>query len=166
LIGAALAAGCTSIPQADAMRAHEVGVAAKQPASVGVRVSGGQDFGFRISDAAFEAALRDSLADAGMFSRIVAPDAGDFRLDVVLGDEYGVEGRAITVLWSLSRTDTRETVWQELVTSQGHSHHFVGVVRGRRSIEMAGQENIRLGLEKLSRVDLASLAPSGAGPLR
>ena len=165
-IVASLTAGCSSIPQAEAMRAHEVSIGAKQPASVGVRVSGGQDFEFRISDAEFEEALRDSLAEAGIFSRVVEADAGDYRLDVVLGDGFGVEGRAITVLWSLSRADTHDTVWQELVTSQGRSHHFVGVVRNRRGLEMAAQENIRLGLEKLSRVHLAGLGSAVSGQQR
>ena len=40
------------------------------------------------------------------------------------------------------------------MTSRGRSYHFVAVVRARRSIEYAGRENIRLGLEKLSRVEI------------
>lgn len=150
------AAGCSSIPKAAGMRVDAVRVASQQPGSLGVRVSGGQDYAFRISDARFEEALRDSLHAAGVFSRIVDPDAGDHRLDVVLGDGFGVETREITVLWSLSRADTREIVWQELITTRGRSHHFVGVIRGRRGIEMAARENIRVGLEKLSRVDLSA----------
>lgn len=151
---AVLGVGCSGVPKAAAMQVHGVSVPAKHPVSLGVRVSGGQEFDFRISDAAFEQALRDSLAESGMFARIVEADAGDYRLDVVLGDGQGLEGREITVLWSISRGEPRETIWQEFVTSRGRSHHFVGVVRARRSLELAAQENIRLGLEKLSRADL------------
>ena len=61
-----------------------------------------------------------------------------------------------TVLWSLSRSQTRETVWQEFVTSRGRSYHFVGVTRLCRGLEMAARENIRSGLEKLSQADLAA----------
>lgn len=153
---AGLAAACSAIPKASAMRVHDVPIAAKQSGSIGVRVSGGQDFDFRISDAQFELALRDSLVETGVFSRVVELGDADYRLDVVLGDGRGIEGRELTVLWSLSRVDSQETLWQEFVTSHGHSHHFVGVTRGRRSLEMAAQENIRLGLERLSRADLAS----------
>jgi hypothetical protein len=162
-----LVAGCTSIPQAAAMRASGVPVASKHQESIGVLVSGGQDFDFRISDAQFEQALRESLVETGMFARVVEPDAGDLRLDVVLGDGQGTESREITVLWSLSRVATRETLWQELVTSHGSSHHFVGVVRARRGIEMAGRENVKRGLEKLARVDFRSLVsapPPAADP--
>lgn len=165
-----LAAGCSAIPKAAAMQAHDVPITAKQPGSLRVVVSGGQDFEFRISDAAFEQALRDSLVETGMFSRVVQVGDADHRLDVVLGDGLGLDGRQLTVLWSLSRVDTNATVWQEFVTSRGRSYHFVGVIRGRRSLEMAAQENIRLGLETLSRADLGGAARAdgsasgGAGP--
>ena len=55
------------------------------------------------------------------------------------------------------RGDSGETLWQELVTSKGKSFQFSGVVRLRRSIELAGQENIRLGIERLASLDLAAL---------
>jgi hypothetical protein len=159
-----LATACSSIPKAEAMRAGDLRVAGTHPASVGVRVSGGQDFEFRISDAAFERALRDSLVESGVFSGVVALGDADYRLDVVLGDGRGLEGRELTVLWSLSRVDGRETVWQELVTSEGRSHHFVGVVRARRGLELAARENIRLGIEKLSRADLSRATSAGSPP--
>lgn len=128
-------------------------------------MSGGQDFQFRISDAQFEQALRDSLVDSGVFSAVVEIDAADYRLDVVLGDDRGIEGREINVLWSVSRVATRETVWQELVTSKGKSFHFVGVVRVRRSIEMAAKENIRLGVEKLASADLSGRSRAASSSL-
>jgi hypothetical protein len=150
---AALLVGCSAIPKAAAMRVDDVTRARTLPASVEVHVSGGQDFDFRVSDAQFEQALRESLAESGVFSR-VADRAADYRLDVVLGDDAGVEGREITVLWSLSHRETGETVWQELIASKGKSFQFVGVVRLRRSIEMAAKENIQLGIERLSHLDL------------
>ncbi|MGH0029112.1 MAG: hypothetical protein ACQGVC_04945 [Myxococcota bacterium] len=154
LLWIALATGCSSIPKAAAMQARDVSVERSHPWRVGVRASGGQDFEFRISDAAFEQALRDSLVASGVFQGLVALDSGDYRLDVVLGDGVGVEGRELTVLWSLSRVADRTTVWQEPVTSRGRSHHFVGGVRGRRSLEYAARENIRLGIQALSRIEL------------
>jgi len=122
-----------------------------------VKVSGGQDFSFRISNGEFEQALRDSLFDSGLLPRIVEGDP-EYRLDVVLGDGHGIEGRELIVLWSLSRADTQQTFWQKLITSRGRSHHFVGVTRQRRGLEYAAQENIRLGLEQLSGVDWTAVA--------
>jgi hypothetical protein len=125
-------------------------------ATAQLHVSGGQEFEFRISDAEFEKALRAALAESGVFQLVER--GGDYRLDVVLGDDAGVEGREITVLWSLSRGDTGQTLWQELVTTKGKSFQFVGVVRLRRSVEMAARENIRLGIERVANLDL------GGGP--
>jgi hypothetical protein len=149
---AVLAMGCSSIPRAAAMQTHDLSFATKQPGSLMVRVSGGQEFDFRIADVEFEQAIRDSLVESGLFASIVDTGA-EYRLDVVLGDGMGIEGRELTVLWSLSRTDTRETFWQELVTSRGRSHHFVGVTRQRRGLEFAARENIRMGIERLAGAD-------------
>ena len=145
---------CSAIPKAEAMRVDRSVTARQQPGVLGVHVSGGQDFDFRISDEQFEAALRESLTSSGVFARLAPADGGDWRLDVVLGDGRGIEGTELTVLWSLSRPATHETVWQELVTSKGRSFHFVGVTRNRRHQELAARENIRLGIEALSRVEL------------
>lgn len=155
----ALAAGCSATPKAGAMRVESTGAARTQPFTVSVHVSGGQAFDFRVSDAEFEKALVDSLRRSGVFEDVVAPEAADLRLDVVLGDDRGLEGRELGVLWSLSRSDTQETLWQELVESKGHSSHFVGVVRTRRSVELAAQENIRKGIERLARSRLHSSSP-------
>lgn len=154
-------AGCSSIPKAAAMRAPDVPISARFPSTVGVRISGGQDFSFRISDAQFEQAVRESLVDAKLFADVVDVGSADHRLDVVLGDGRGVEGRELSVLWSLSSVRTKQTLWQELVTSKGKSFHFVGVTRQRRSLELAAQQNIRLGIEKLSRADLSASRRKG-----
>lgn len=160
----ALASGCSSIPQAAAMQPEDVSFVMKQPASLMVRASGGQEFDFRISDAEFEKALRESLVESGLFSRI-ADQGAEYRLDVVLGDGTGIEGRELSVLWSLSRGDTQETVWQEIVTTRGRSHHFVGVTRQRRGLEFAARENIRQGLERLAAVKLKRAAPPRETPM-
>jgi hypothetical protein len=158
LLCAGLGLACSAIPKAAAMRVEEPVSAPERSWTLAVRVSGGQDFEFRISDEQFEQALRDSLLETGMFARLLPPSEADYRLDVVLGDGCGLEGRDLTVLWSLSRVDTRQTVWQQLISSHGRSHHFVGVVRGRRGLEYAARDNIRKGLERLSRVDPTSRA--------
>jgi len=147
-------AACSSIPSADAMRAYNQPIVGTWPVAASVRVTGGQNFAFRIGNAEFEKALRDSIVDAGVFSAVVAVGTGEYQLDVVLGDGHGMEARELTVLWSVSRVPTHEVVWQEFVTSRGRSHHFLGVTRQRRSLEMAAQENIRLGIEALSRAEL------------
>ena len=136
------------------MRATDVTLTTRHPFALAVRASGGHDFQLRVSTAQFEQALRESLSESGLFPRLVELGRGDLRLDVVLGDDRGMEGRELTVLWSLSRVDDQRIVWQQLIRSRGKSNHFVGVVRQRRSVELAAQDNIRKGIEALSRADL------------
>ena len=152
-----LALGCSSIPKADAMQPRDLSFGTQQPGSIVVQVSGGQDFAARVSDAAFEEALRNAMIDSGLFAAISEGDPA-YRLDVVLGDGHGLEGRELTLLWSLSRTDNGRTFWQKLITSRGRSYHFVGVTRQRRGIEFAARENIRLGLEQLAGLDFEEAA--------
>lgn len=157
LVCLGLGSGCSSIPKAAAMQPQDLSFASALPGSLRVVVSGGQQFEFRISNEQFEQALRDSLVQSGLVSRL-AESGADYRLDVVLGDGHGIEGRELSVLWSLSRVDTQRTFWQKMVIARGRSHHFVGVTRQRRGLEYAARENIQQGLEALSRVDFAAAA--------
>jgi hypothetical protein len=59
----------------------------------------------------------------------------------------------MTVLWSLSRNDTRETVWQALIESQHTAtagEAFAGVVRVRKATEGAARENIEAAIQQLA----------------
>jgi len=53
--------------------------------------------------------------------------------------------------------DIHLAIQEELLTSRGRSHHLMAVIRRRRSLEMAAQGTIHLGIEKLSRIDLGAL---------
>lgn len=154
--------GCSAIPKAEAMRSP--GLRFPSPAHTQplfAQAAGGQSFDFRISDEAFQTALETALLESKVFTRLVALEDAAFRLDVVLGDTRGRDGsHEMTTLWSLSRAATGETLWQTLITSQGRSTHFVGVIRFRRGVEYAARNNIRLGLERLSRLDLAAFERS------
>lgn len=158
-----LATGCSSIPKAAAMQPEDLSFATQQPGALLVEVGGGQDYAYRISNAQFEQALRAALVDSGLFAGLVEGDP-DYRLDVVLGDGHGIEGRELTLLWSLSRVDNQRTFWQKLITSRGRSYHFVGVTRQRRGLEFAARENIRIALEQLAGLDLAEAAARVATP--
>lgn len=63
----------------------------------------------------------------------------------------------MTVLWSLSRVDTEETIWQDLVLSSCTAtvgDAFVGTTRMRMATEGAARNNIRTALERLAAADL------------
>lgn len=152
-----LVVGCSSVPKGAAMRVLDMSVPAKLAESIVIHVAGGQDFALKISDSQFEVALRESLSTSGLVGHVVDRADAELRLDVVLGDGAGLETRELTLLWSLSQVPSGEVVWQEFVTSKGRSRHFVGVVRQRRSVEYAAQENIRLGIERLAQIDRATL---------
>jgi hypothetical protein len=113
-----------------------------------------------ISNAEFEQAVRRSLLASGLYSEIT--ESAPYRLDVVLGDiRLPIAGAdmttVMTVLWSLSRSDTRETVWQALIESQytaqaGES--LIGVVRVRMATEGAARANIEKALQQLAGAEL------------
>ena len=155
-----LLAGCSMTPRASGMRIDDYRAPQPQPHRVVVHVEGGGPAEWHVHDPAFRKALVGSLVDARVFSAIVDAPGGELRLDAVLGDLRQPVGglnepTVMTVLWSVSRVDSRETVWQELVETTGHSANFVGAWRIRNAAEEAAQRNIERALALLSEADLS-----------
>ena len=158
-LGAALAlGGCSTTPRASGMRVAELALPRTQPHPLSVHVEGGGSADYHVHDEAFREALVDSLVAARAFSAVVG-EGGAYRLDAVLGDLRQPVGglnepTEMTVLWSVSRGDTGETVWQELVRTTGTSANFFGAWRIRNAAEEAARENIRRALALLAEADL------------
>ena len=168
-LGSLAVTACSTTPSAKRMRARELGLAHAHPASVGLHVEGGGGLDSRISNEAFEEAVRASLAEAGVFSDVVRIDQADFRLDAILGDCRQPAGGfdmtvEMTVLWSLSTAEPARIVWQALVESQHTAtvgDAFAGVVRMREATEGAARKNIEEALRRLAAADLASRRHAG-----
>jgi hypothetical protein len=156
LLAVLLLLGCSTVPQATRMQV-ERRLDRPSAGALSLHVEGGSDVVMAgISNAEFEAAVRHSLLASGLFSEIL--ESAPYRLDVVLGDiRLPVAGAdmttVMTVLWSLSRNDTRETVWQALIESQHTAQSgeaFAGVVRVRKATEGAARENIEAAIQQLA----------------
>jgi hypothetical protein len=116
-------------------------------------------------------ALRRALADAvtlsKVFSRVVErPGGGSYILTVTVTRLDQPESRLNINLnptvrmeagWTLRRADTRAAVWQATVRSEhtaGPADTLDGKARLRLATEGAARENIALGLERLSKLNL------------
>jgi hypothetical protein len=146
------------------MQVDDFSAAAPHAGTLGLNVEGGWALAGQITNEQFAQAVEASLVAAKSFSRLVAIGEAVYRLDVVLGDLRQPPGgfnmtTEMTVLWSLSRVDSRETVWQELVASTYTARvgdAFAGAVRLRVSAEGAARANIRQALELLANADLGA----------
>jgi hypothetical protein len=141
------------------MRVSKLDLSRTHPYPLTLHVEGGGPAEWHVHDDAFSEAVLDSLVASRAFTAIVERDGADYRLDAVLGDLRQPVGglnepTMMTVLWSLSRVDTRETVWQQLVRSTGTSVNFVGAWRIRNAAEEAAQNNIRQALRLLAEAEL------------
>lgn len=160
-----LATGCASVtPKAEIMTALGVPPAHRYEHTLAVEVEGGGELPHRIHSDSFEQALVASLVDAEVFSNVVQPDRGDYRLQVILGDlkqpaagaNFSVE---MTTLWTLWRGSESLPLWQSLVVSQdtrGVSDAFNAQNRLRLATEMAARANISEGIRLLSAAEIES----------
>ena len=162
----ALLVGCATAKPAryEGMVASSYDIAHRSAASVSVRTFGGSETSAigksQISNADLAKALTEAINQSRVFSS-VAPDGGDYLLQVaIVVLEQPTFGKTFTVkmeaAWSLTRSDGT-VVWQEPVRST-HTvtvdEVVLGVERLRVATEGAARENIKIGLAKISRLNL------------
>ena len=158
LLLSSLGTGCTT-PTAAAMRVTDFSAASPRAESLGLHVSGGWKLEGQVTREALAQAVEESLVAAKVFSQLVELDQAVYRLDVVHDDfSQPPAGFNLTVdmhvLWSLSRVDTGETVWQQLIRSKYTAQWYEAYlyqVRLRRATEGAARANIREALVQLSK---------------
>jgi hypothetical protein len=136
------------------------------PYSVSVNVLGGKETSAmdksQISNETFMQAIADSLYKSGLFSKIIHGKNADYLLNVMIfnlaqpsfGFSFTVKMEAV---WSLAHADSKKVLMRESVRSSFTAttgDAFAGVTRLRIATEGAAQENIRLGIEKLSQLNL------------
>jgi hypothetical protein len=157
-----LASACSSVPSARNMQVTDYLAPSTHEGSVGLQVDGGWELTGQITNPEFAKAVESSLVASKVFTRLVQLQDAVYRLDVVVDDLRQPPGgfnmtTEMTVLWSLSRVDTQETVWQALVASRHTAdvgEAFAGAVRLRKATEGAARDNIRQALELLANADL------------
>ena len=115
----------------------------------------------QISNDAFAQALRDSIGEAGLFSK-VSPEGARYRLTSFIGKvDQPMLGFSFTVKMEVSYAlkDTRSgnTVWTKDVNSEYTakvSEAFAAVERLRLANEGAARENIRQAITDMTALTL------------
>lgn len=157
-----LASACSTVPSARNMQVEDYMAPSTHEGTVGLQVDGGWNLTGQVTNPEFAEAVESSLVASKVFTRLVQLQDAVYRLDVVVDDLRQPPGglnmtTEMTVLWSLSRVDTQDTVWQALVASRYTAHvgeAFAGAVRLRKATEGAARDNIRQALKLLANADL------------
>lgn len=158
---------CAAGARPEAMRPQTPPTVAKQHAgAVRVAVSGGNEtnplWTSEISSEAFGQALSEAIRQSSVFADVRAAAPSDYLLDVVLLDvDQPMVGLSMTVTltarWSLVSGKTNQTIWKSDISKSytaAMSDAFAAVKRLRLANEGAARENIKAGLEELSKVTL------------
>lgn len=157
--------GCASPARSGAMVPGTFDLAARHDASVSVGGEGGQEtdpmWTSEISTREFVRAIESSLRNSGKFSTVIEGGPGDYRLQVNLASvDQPLFGFSFTVRistrWILSDA-TDKVVFDDFIRSEHTTttkEALAGVTRLRLATEGAARENIRLGIERLSRLQL------------
>ncbi len=158
-----LATACSGVPRVEQMRVADLasGTPHREPLALEVHPTLTQ---FDWIREPFSEAVRESLVASKLFSPVVESDDAAYRLDVVfwgihpLPEDFYTK-LDVTVLWSLSRVDTEQTVWQQLLPSSytvAVGDAFQRGARFRLTLEGALRENIRQAFERMAGAKLTS----------
>ena len=148
----AVLSGCSTPATSKSMVVSTFSLQKVFPYSVSVNVLGGKETG----------AIADSLYKSGLFSEIIHGKNADYLLNVMIfnlaqpsfGFSFTVKMEAV---WSLAHADSQKVLMRESIRSSFTAtaeEAFAGVTRLRIATEGAAQENIRLGIKKLSQLNL------------
>ena len=162
----AILSGCSTPATSKSMVVSTFSLQKVFPYSVSVNVLGGKETGAmdksQISNEAFMQAIADSLYKSGLFSEIIHGKNADYLLNVMIfnltqpsfGLSFTVKMEAV---WSLAHADSKKVIMRESIRSSFTAtmgEAFAAVTRLRLATEGAAQENIRLGIKKLSQLNL------------
>jgi hypothetical protein len=159
----AVAAGCAAASTPKALTPPPAIVSQHHTASVSVQVTGGEkanDMGvIGITNEDFRAAIIQAIRDSQVFAGVEEGDRGAYSLHVhILKLDQPFFGASMTVkmetAWRLVRAGSDEAILEADIASShttGASEAFVGATRVRLANEGAARENIRIGIERLSR---------------
>ena len=162
----AILSGCSTPATSKSMVVSTFSLQKVFPYSVSVNVLGGKETSAmdkpQISNEAFMQAIEDSLYKSGLFSEIIHGKNADYLLNVMIfnltqpsfGFSFTVKMEAV---WSLAHADSQKVLMKESIRSSFTAtagEAFAAVTRLRIATEGAAQENIRLGIKKLSQLNL------------
>lgn len=160
------ASGCASPAQSASMTVNNAQIQKRHLYSVRITVEGGKTsdpVGFSaVSNEAVGEAVANSIVKSKLFLEVKKGDGGDYLLNIYL---FSIEQQPIgfnmtsrmEVGWTLvdaatGRQVMRKTIKTAYTASVGES--FAAVTRIRVATEGAARENIKQGIEEISKLDL------------
>jgi hypothetical protein len=164
-----LMTGCASPATVQGMQPQSLALQAlqnKHPFSVSVQAAGGEEtnplWTSEISNEAFAQAIREGIAESGLFRSVITAGDGDYLLEVsIVNVDKPVAGFDMTVnmaaSWKLTHVATRKIVFQDVIYKSYTAtvgNAFAGIKRLRLAQEGAARENIQEGLNRISRLKL------------
>jgi hypothetical protein len=165
-VGLLLVAGCTSGPiKSQAIVPASYDIANKHPFTVSLEVDGGREFSPlkipQISNEALMDALKEAIILSDLFDKILTIGE-DYKLNLrIFKVSQPIAGSVMTVRveigWTLSRTASQKTVWQESILTSDTStsdEEFNAQNRLKLATERAAKKNIREGMKRISQLEL------------
>jgi hypothetical protein len=158
--------GCASPATSTGMASGSFTVAKQHAHTVSVTVSGGRETTAydpsQISNEAFSAALIETIKMTGVFSEVIEGDKAGYLLSVTIfrlqQPVIGFSMRPnMEAGWTLVRRATNQIVWQEALETDfvaTTSDALIAAERSRLAAEGVARENIKMGIEKISRLIL------------
>jgi hypothetical protein len=164
--GAVVLAGCATSANRDAMSGAPIVSTKKNPYTLSVVTTGGNETSAmgssEISNEDLRAAIEKSVTQSALFKEVVRGKSGDYELSATVtrlskpmfGASFTVEMEAG---WSLVKTSDKTVVLRKVITSShtaSMSDAFVGTTRLRLAVEGAARNNIKQGLEAIAALNI------------
>ena len=167
IIALFLCAGCvTTKPiMPEALTPSAMNISAKCTETVTVTVENGREFNAmklpKLSNEALGGAVRNAIKECKLFSEIL-PNGGRYALDLyVVNVSQPYAGSDMTagveIAWCLKDYQTGRVVWKESIQTEKtvlKAKAYAAIERIRLATELAAKENIKLGVEKISKLEL------------
>ena len=160
-------AGCASPTQTPAMvGVPQLGNVHRSASALSVSVVGGKETSSvgasQVSNGDFAQALKDSITQAVLFSKIGAADDSRYQLNAfIVRLEQPMVGFSMSVTmevsYSLVDSQAKKSIWEKSIVSEhtaAASEAFAGVKRLRLATEGAARQNIESLIRELSKLDL------------
>ena len=160
-----VAPGCASAARAEEMIPTSFDVTSRHDKSVVVSGDGGKTTSgwgqSEIGNDEFVQAVVQALQRSAVFASVVQGQEADYRLHVVLGEVGAAKSdpeftAQVTAAWTLTDRAGGK-VLDETIAAEGSAtlgDAFVGIKRLQIMKERAARANIRLGIERLSKLSL------------
>jgi len=158
--------GCASHATKEAMISLNIPSIQKHKHTVAIRTQGGSETGAldvpRIANDDFAEAIKKSIIENGLFTKVIHGSDSDYNLNVnIVNMSTPMFGASMTAsmeaAWSLQNNKNQHVVMRESIKSSYTAEAFAafaGVKRVRLAVEGVARENIRIGLMAISKLKL------------